>query len=77
MLEYLLREAAVGIRIMAKDRTDLHMFDIGKDPAGQEWVFLMLVVKKEIADKIPTKDSDPKTLEAALLEMDRRGKADA
>jgi hypothetical protein len=46
LLAYTLREAERGIRMMARDRSILHVFDLGKTPDGEEWCFVMSVVPK-------------------------------
>ncbi len=48
MLDYTLREAATGIRIMARDKSSLHVFDWGRTPDGEEYVFVMACVPKAV-----------------------------
>jgi hypothetical protein len=52
MKEYLLRETAVAIEHMAKSDAPLHMFNYGKNHLGQEFVFVLAVMPKEMADAI-------------------------
>lgn len=59
-LEYMLRETATAVLMMHRDKSTLHMFDLGKTPSGQELVFVMAVLTREEAERLgPTKPSDP------------------
>jgi hypothetical protein len=48
MLKYTLKEAEMGIRMMARDKSPLHFFDWGTDTAGTEHVFVMAIMPKEL-----------------------------
>ncbi len=44
VLEHTLKESQVGIRMMARDHTNTHVFNFGTDPQGNKHVFVMAVV---------------------------------
>lgn len=61
MLKYCLKETETAVRIMARDKTSTHMFDYGKTPDGSEFVFLLAVLPKKLADTMfgPCRYSEP------------------
>jgi hypothetical protein len=52
MLAYCLRETAEAVRIMARDKSNLHMFDYGTAPGGTKYVFVLAVVTEHVANAI-------------------------
>jgi hypothetical protein len=61
LLQYALDQAAIGVNIMARDRTTVHLFDLGKTKDGKEFVFVQAIVPKEYAKMLPTIPSQPLT----------------
>ena len=52
VIEYLIRESARAIRIMARDQTILQAFDIGVDPTGNEFSMVLLIIPKPSLDAL-------------------------
>lgn len=48
MLQHVLKQTEIGVRMMFRDRSALHAFDYDKDG---RYVFMMAVLPKEIVDK--------------------------
>ena len=75
MRDYLTREAAIGLRVMLDTNRSVHVFDVGTDTAGNEWVFVQAVLPKEQIEKtlgpvlLP---SDLEALKKASQEVEMR-----
>lgn len=75
LLKYLLKESTVGIKMMLKEKTTVHAFDIGKLADGIEYSFVMQIVPTSQADYIcPKKDPfdtmcEERTRESAMALM--------
>ena len=67
MLAYCLTEAEIAVRIMQRDRSNLHMFDYGTTPDGTKYVFVMAIVPEELANRLasPAQMVDSKPLTSA------------
>lgn len=52
MLDYLLKESHVGIRMMFEKGSALHAFNYGKHPDGRDFVFVMAVLPHDVASRI-------------------------
>lgn len=52
-LAHVLKSADEAVRIMFRDRSTVHAFDVGKTPEGVELVMVLAIVPKAIADKLP------------------------
>jgi hypothetical protein len=64
LLDYLLKETAVGVRMMVRDKSTTHFFDAGTDGEGKKHVFFMAILPEEVTKKLEaamgsTVPSDP------------------
>jgi hypothetical protein len=68
LLSYWLREIQTAVRIMARDRSCAHAFDLGTTPQGEMQSCIVLVMPKQLADALLEKMVGPIKPKAPLSE---------
>lgn len=58
LLAYTLKEVEQGVLMMARDNSTFHVFDLGA-ATGEDYVFVMAILPKRIADNLPLIPSAP------------------
>ena len=59
LLAYVQAQTRVGVDLMARDRSMVHVFDVGKTADGQEFVMVMAIIPKALVECLPTIPSVP------------------
>jgi len=59
VLEYAIKEAATALKIMFRDKSTLHVFDLGKGTDEVEYSVIISIAPKSIVDKLPMRESKP------------------